>query len=182
MIKKISLFFLLAVFFVSTHQSMAWDSAKLDHKSYSALLKLYQKTPKARELGDKAVAVLIFPEIIKAGFMIGGLRGDGVLFRGNKPVGYYNTTAISYGLQAGIQRYGYALFFMNEKALEYFNKSDGFEFGAGPTLTVVDAGVARSLSTTTLQKDIYAFFFSQRGLMAGLSLQGTKITKFTPSE
>jgi lipid-binding SYLF domain-containing protein len=132
-------------------------------------------------LSRQAVAILVFPEIIKAGLIIGAQRGDGVLFQGGNVAGFYNTTAASYGLQAGVQKFGYALFFMNQKALDYFYNSDGFELGGAPSLTVVDMGVARSLSTTTLQKDIYAFFFDQKGLMGGLSLQGTKITKFTPS-
>jgi lipid-binding SYLF domain-containing protein len=95
-------------------------------------------------------------------------------------VGYYNTTAVSYGLQAGAQSFGYVLRFMSDDSLKYLDKSDGWEIGVGPTLTVVDAGFAKSLSTTTLKEDIYAFFFDQKGLMAGLSLQGSKITRITP--
>ncbi|MFI0347758.1 MAG: YSC84-related protein [Chthoniobacterales bacterium] len=181
--KKISIIIIIAIvtFFGIAHSSLAMSAHQLDKKSKKALAELYRKNPKAEALGKKAVAVLIFPEIIKAGFMIGGQRGDGALIRGGSVVGYYNTTAASYGFQAGIQKFGYALFFMNEKSLDYLNNSDGFELGAGPSIVVVDAGYASSFSTTTLQKDIYAFFFSQKGLMAGIGIQGTKITKFTPS-
>ena len=160
---------------------MAWSAHQIDKKSQKALAELYKKNPQAEALGKKAVAVLVFPEIIKAGFIFGGQRGDGALIRGGHVVGYYNTTAASYGLQAGIQKYGYALFFMNEMAVNALTNSDGFELGAGPSIVVADAGFARSLSTMTTQKDIYAFFFDQKGLMAGLGIQGTKITKFTPS-
>ncbi len=161
---------------------MAWSAHKLEAKSEKVLTRLYANNPRAAALGQKAIAVLVFPEIIKAGFIVGGQRGDGVLFRNGKVAGYYNTTAASYGLQAGIQRFGYALFFMNEEALNYLHKSDGFELGGAPSLVVLDAGASGSLSTTTLQKGIYALFFSQRGLMAGLSLQGTKISEFVPTK
>jgi len=150
-------------------------------QSETALQKLYAKNPKAREIGEKSIAVLIFPEIIKAGFMVGAQRGDGVLFKDGKVAGYYNTTSLSYGLQAGIQKFGYALFFMDQKSLNFLKKSGGFDLGTAPSLVVVDEGVAGTLSTTSLQKGIYAFIFSQKGLMGGLSLQGTKVTEYTPS-
>ena len=160
---------------------MAMDAHRLTIKSQEALEDLYRKNPKARELGEKAVAVLVFPGIYKAGFIIGAQRGDGVLFRGGNATGFYNTTAPSYGFQAGAQKFGYALFFMNEKALNYLHNSDGFELGGAPSITIVDMGVAAGLSTTSLHKGIYAFFFNQQGLMAGISLQVGKITEYTPS-
>ncbi len=163
-------------------QSMAWSAQKLEEKSEKALAKLYARNPQTAALGKKAAAVLVFPEIVRAGFIIGGQRGDGVLFLHGKVAGYYNTTSASYGLQAGIQRFGYALFFMNEESLKYFKKSDGFELGGAPSLVVLDMGISGSLSTMTLQKGIYALFFNQQGLMAGLSLQGTKITEYIPSK
>ena len=80
-------------------------------------------------------------------------------------------------MQAGIQEFGYALFFMNDQDLNYLDKSDGWEIGVGPSITVVDKGFAKSFTTTTSKKGVYAFFFEQRGLMAGIGIQGTKITK-----
>ena len=114
-------------------------------------------------------------------FLVGAQHGDGALIVNGKTVGYYNTVAASYGFQAGLQKFGYAMFFMNDAALGYLNKSGGWEVGSAPSLVVVDTGMAKSLSTTTLQKGIYVFFFSQKGLMGGLGLQGTKITRYTPS-
>ena len=96
---------------------------------------------------------------------------------GGKALAYYNTVSASYGLQAGIQKYGYVLFFMTDSAQAYLDKSDGWEFGTGPSIVVVDVGGATGLSTTTAKSDVYAFFFDQKGLMAGLGLQGTKITR-----
>jgi lipid-binding SYLF domain-containing protein len=180
--KKITLLLTLLVLLLCSEQSMAWSSQKLEKKSEEALTRLYKNNPKAAELGNKAIAVLVFPEIIKGALIFGAGRGDGVLFREGKVAGYYNTSSASYGLQAGIQRFGYALFFMNQEALSYLQKSDGFELGGAPSLVVLDAGASGSLSTTTLQHGIYALFFSQRGLMASLSIQGTKITEFVPTK
>lgn len=184
MLKKnilIALILALLPLFTAT-PAMAASAHKLDKEARKALEELYRKNPKARIVGDQAVGILVFPGVYKAGFILGGQRGDGVLFTGGTVAGYYNTTALSWGLQAGAQKFGYALFFMNTKALNYLSKSEGFELGGAPNLTVVDMGVAAGLSTTTLQKDIYAFFFNQKGLMAGITLQGTKITPYTPSE
>jgi len=130
-------------------------------------------------LAAKAKGILVFPSIMKAGFVVGGQYGEGALRRGGKTVGYYNTAAASYGLQAGAQVFGYALFFMTESAMQFLDKSDGWELGSAPNVVVLDQGAAGSLSTSTLQSDMYAFFFSQKGLMGGLGLQGSKITKIS---
>ncbi|HOW55632.1 MAG TPA: YSC84-related protein [Syntrophorhabdaceae bacterium] len=152
-------------------------AAQINRDANKALQKLYAATPAAKELGRKAKAVLVFPSIKKGGFIVGGQYGEGVLQKNGKPAGYYNTVSASYGLQAGIQKFGYALFFMKNDALQYLNKSDGWELGSAPNIVIVDKGAARGLSTTTVHSDIYAFFFEQKGLMAGIGLQGTKITR-----
>jgi lipid-binding SYLF domain-containing protein len=178
---RISLLAAIAILVAIPHAG-AETSGELRVKSEKALHRLYDNNPKARAIGDKAVAVLVFPEVYKAGFMVGAQTGNGVLFKDGKVAGYFNSTAASYGLQAGIQKFSYALFFMDKDSLRYLNKSGGFEVGGAPSLVVADEGFSSSLSTTTLQKGIYAFFFGQKGLMAGLSLQGTKISQYTPSE
>lgn len=145
-----------------------------------ALQQLYSTTPEAAVLGRTAAGILVFPEITKGGFLIGGQYGTGVLFTGGQVVGYYRSAAASYGLQAGVQRFGYALFFMSHDALEYLDRSGGWEVGVGPSVTVVDEGFARTLSTTTARKGVYAFFFNQRGLMAGMGIQGSRIRRTEP--
>jgi lipid-binding SYLF domain-containing protein len=165
--------------FISPNQSAAATSAEINRDAKSALERLYAKSPKAKTLGEKARGILVFPSITKAGFMVGGQYGEGGLIKDGKTVGYYNTLQASYGLQAGIQKYGYALFLMTDSALKWIDKSDGWEIGTGPTIVVMDAGASGSLTTTTAQSEIYAFFFDQKGLMGGLGLQGTKITKIT---
>ncbi len=155
----------------------ASSRAALDRDARNVYQKLIAGVPAARALSREAVAVLVFPKITKAGLVVGGQYGDGVLFAGGKVAGYYNTTGASYGLQAGAQQYGYAMFFMNEKSLKALSENDGFEVGVGPSIVVVDQGMGKSLTSTTAKDDIYAFIFSQKGLMAGLGLQGNKITR-----
>jgi lipid-binding SYLF domain-containing protein len=159
------------------HPVMASSGAELSREAAAALEALYARTPRAKELGAKAKGILVFPTIIKAGFIVGGQYGEGALRKGGKTVAYYNTVAASYGLQAGAQSFGYALFFMTDAALKYLDKSGGWEIGSGPSVVIVDEGMARAMTTTTLQSDVYAFFFDQKGLMAGLGLQGSKITR-----
>ena len=162
---------------ITPNQSAAATAAEIDRDAKSALEKLYAKSSSAKTMGEKAKGILVFPGIVKGGFMVGGQFGEGALLRGGKTSGYYNTLSASYGLQIGVQKYGYALFFMSESAMNWIDKSDGWELGTGPSIVVVDEGAAKSMSTTTLQSDVYAFFFDQKGLMGGLGLQGTKITK-----
>ena len=159
----------------------AASAAQIDQNAKAALNSLYGTNPTARVVGKKAKAILVFPQIIKGGFMVGAQHGDGALMVNGKTVGYYNTVAASYGFQAGLQKFGYVMFFMTDSSLAYLHKSGGFEVGSAPSLVVVDTGIAKSLSTTTLKKGIYVFFFNQKGLMGGLGLQGTKITEYTPS-
>jgi len=156
------------------------SAGEINHGATAALESLYADSPGARALADKAKAILVFPEIVKGGFIIAGQYGDGVLRKGGKPVAYYRSLAASYGLQAGVQSFGYALFFLDDQSLSYLNKSRGWELGTGPSLVIVDEGFAKNLSTTTLQKGVYAFIFDQKGLMAGIGLQGTKITRIHP--
>jgi len=158
-------------------QALAAGRQELERDANQALKSLYAKNTAARLLGDKARAVLVFPHIVKAGFMFGGQIGDGVLMKGGRTVGFYNSLAGSYGFQAGLQVFGYALFFMNDKALAYLDNSDGWEIGVGPSIVVVDEGMGRSLTSTTLTQDVYAFIFDQKGLMAGIGIQGSKITR-----
>jgi lipid-binding SYLF domain-containing protein len=160
----------------------AASAAELDRKASAALKTLNAQSSAAKQLSAKAKGILVFPDIVKGGFIVGGQIGEGVLQVDGKPRGYYRSVAASYGLQAGVQSFGYVLMFMDDDALAYLDKSDGWEIGVGPTVVVVDEGAAKSLTTTTLHSGVYAFIFSQKGLMAGLGLQGSKITKIAPDK
>ena len=152
----------------------------LDRDAAAALDALYGSQPTAKTLGGEAKGILIFPRIVKAGFLVGAQYGEGMLLKGGKPAGRYNIAAGSYGLQAGAQEFAYAMFFMTDAALAYLDKSSGFEVGVGPSVVVMDEGKAKSFTSTTTREDVYAFIFGQRGLMAGMGLQGSKITKVGP--
>lgn len=153
------------------------DARKIENKSRSAIERLYRSNPKARTLANHAEGVLVFPDIVKGGLVLGGAYGDGALYQRNRPTGYYRSISASYGLQAGLQKYGYALFLMDDEAMRSLNRTGGWEIGSAPNLTVLDKGISGSVSTTTLKKGTYAVFFDQKGLMAGLGLQGTKVTR-----
>jgi lipid-binding SYLF domain-containing protein len=149
----------------------------LDKDSNQALQSLYRTHPLAEQLSHRAKAVLIFPNIVKAGFIFGGAYGEGELQSGSSVDGYYNSLTGSWGLQAGAQSYGYVVFLMTNKAVRYVHGSHGWEIGVGPTVVIVDEGAAKNLSTSTMKSDAYAFIFDQQGLMAGISLEGTKISR-----
>ena len=155
----------------------AEDKSLLTTDSEAALQSLYKTTPGAQALGDKAAGVLVFPKIVRAGFIVGGSGGEGVLFVKGKPNSYYSSGSGSVGLQAGAQSFAYAVFFMTQKELKDFQKSKGWDIGVAPTVVVIDAGAGKDINTTTASKGIYAFIFDQSGLMAGLALQGPKISK-----
>ncbi len=160
--------------------SSSKNARSLNDAASSALRDLYASQPLARDLARQSRAILIFPDVVKGGFMWGGEVGNGVLRQNGWTTGYYNLTAGSYGFQAGLQSFGYALFFMSDSALSYLRNSGGWEIGVGPSVVVLDEGLAKTLTTTTLRNDVYAFVFDQSGLMAGAGLQGSKITQVQP--
>ena len=166
---------------LSPTAALAASASAIDRDAKAALAQLYQNTPGSKALADKAVAVLVFPSIVKGGFIIAGQFGDGALRKNGKSVAYYRSLAASYGFQAGVQAFGYVLFFMDDASVQYLDNSAGWELGTGPSLVVLDAGFGKNLSTTTLQKGVYAFIFDQKGLMGGVGIQGSKITKINPN-
>ena len=162
--------------------AQAASASEINRNATQALITLYKNTPGAKALADKSKAILVFPSIVKGGFIVAGQYGDGALRKRGKTVGYYRSLAASYGFQAGAESFGYVLFFMDEDSIKYLDKSEGWELGTGPTLVVLDKGFGKNLSTTTLQKGVYAFIFNQKGLMGGIGIQGSKITRITPDK
>ncbi|GAA0561463.1 YSC84-related protein [Rhizomicrobium electricum] len=160
-----------------TAPASAASETDLNKDSDQALATLYKLHPFAETLSHKAKAILVFPNVVKAGLIFGGAYGEGELLQGSKVDSYYNTVTGSWGLQAGAQSYSYVVFLTSNKALRYIHKSHGWEIGVGPTVVIVDEGVAKNLSSSTLKDDAYAFIFGQQGLMAGVSLEGTKISR-----
>lgn len=159
----------------------AATAAELQTKSAAALATLRRVRSDAVPVLDKAVATLVFPEVMKGGLLIGGEYGEGVLRAGNALRGYYSIAAASFGLQAGAQSFSLAMLFMNEPALAYLDRSDGWQVGAGPSFVVADEAFARQFTSTTLTQDVVAYIFGQQGLMGGLGIEGAKITRYTPA-
>jgi lipid-binding SYLF domain-containing protein len=154
----------------------ATTAEELNKDAAASLHTLYKTNPLAATMGKNAKAILVFPHILKAGLVFGGSYGEGVLTKNDQFVGYYNSVSASWGWQAGAESYGYVVFLMTEKAADYLAKSHGWEFGVGPGIVVVNEGVAKNLSSTTLKSDAYAYIFDQTGLMVNLSIEGTKIS------
>ena len=166
--------FLLGMLGGNVHAASAED---LNKDAAQALQTLYKTNPVAENLSKTARGILVFPKIIKAGLVFGGSYGEGVLTKGSQFAGYYNSVSASWGWQAGAESYGYVVFLMSDKAVKYLDKSKGWEFGVGPSVVVVNEGMAKKLSSLTLKDDAYAFIFDQQGLMASLSIEGTKISR-----
>jgi lipid-binding SYLF domain-containing protein len=155
-------------------------AATIERDARNALALLRENSAPADKIAADAAGILVFPKILKGGLIIGGQYGEGALFQNDAVKQYYSTAAASFGLQAGLTTFGYAVYFMNEKSLSYLDNSDGWEIGTAPNVVVVESGAAGSLTTTSGREDIYVFFFDQKGLMAGLTIEGTKITEINP--
>jgi len=152
---------------------------ELEAQAREALQQLFDSTPKAKDLQYQAKAVVVFPSVVKAGLIVGAQGGKGVMFGPDgKILGYYRARGVSYGMQAGAQTFSEAMFLMTDSAITSLTSGTGLSVGVGPSVVVVDAGMAKSMTTTTLKSDVYAFIFGQQGLMAGLGVQGQRIVKF----
>jgi len=141
---------------------------------------LEAQQPRARYLARHAKAILVFPSILKGGFIFGAETGNGVLLSHGKTAGYYNLSGGSWGLQIGGQDFSYVLFLMNDSAVANLSKSEGFSAGTGPSIVVINKSAGAEADTSMIDHDIYAFPFNGKGLMADLTLQGTKISRIHP--
>lgn len=161
----------------STDVARASSTAELEAAADAVMMRLRGSEPVTAEMIQKAKGVLVFPEILKGGLIVGAATGKGVLRIGGETKGYFRSTAVSYGLQAGISTFGFVMFLMDDEALEYARSTEGWEVGVGPNVTVADEGFARKLSTTTAHSGIYVFFVDQKGFFAGAGIEGTKISR-----
>ena len=172
----------VALLMLSSSLALAKDRAGLDNDVHAAITMLLETSPAAKALAPNARGALIFPNIVKAGFIIGAQYGDGALVKKKHGGGYYidkyySLAAASYGLQAGVQTFGYAIVLMSDAAVEHVETSRGWELGVGPSIVIVDTAMAKTLTSETAKSDVYAFTFGQKGLMAGMGLQGSKISR-----
>ncbi len=181
-LKLFSLFLLIGMTFGSL-PAAAQNRTDLDRNVHAAIKLLKETSPAAKRLWPKAKGALVFPNIVKAGFLVAVQTGNGALVRpkqggGNYIASHYNISAASYGLQAGVKKFGYVMILMTHAAVEHAKTSAGWELGVGPSIVIVDEGMAKTTtSESLLNSDVYAFTFGQEGLMGGMGLQGTKITR-----
>ncbi|MEM9147853.1 MAG: lipid-binding SYLF domain-containing protein [Pseudomonadota bacterium] len=182
MIGKRTLFLALVagLFVLSSDPGRAQElrsDAEVSAHADEVMERLRTTNPEAERLMEIAKAVLVFPRIVKAGLLVGAAGGKGVLREGGTDTGYFLSTAVSYGLQVGATTFGYVMVLMDDASLDYVRRTEGWEIGVGPTVTVADEGFAKRLTSTTLEEGIVVFFVDQSGFFAGAGIEGTKISR-----
>lgn len=169
-------FFSLSFFAFNTS---AASKVEIDAKVNATIKEFYVRVPAGKELASKAQGMLVFPEIVKAGFVIGGEYGEGALVKNGAISKYYNIASASVGFQIGVQEKSVVMLFMTSSSLNKFVKSNGWEAGVDGSVAIAEFGAGKSLDSNTLQEPIIAFVVSNKGLMAGISLEGSKITQIS---
>ena len=162
---------------IGSSMALAKSAIEIDTSVDVAMEQFQNDIKGAKEFLASAKGVLVFPNVVKAGFVVGGSYGEGALRIGGKTVDYYNTAAASWGFLAGAQSVRVIIVFMQEDALEKFRASQGWEAGVDGSVTLVNIGAAGTIDTTNIRDPIVGFVFGNKGLMADLSLTGTKYTK-----
>lgn len=145
----------------------------------ATLDRLYAAAPQSRELVDRAAGVLVFPSVLNVGLVVGGEHGDGVLRVDGRTEAHYSTSGGSIGLQAGAQTKAEVIIFMTQESLDKFRASHGWTVGADATVAVAHIGANGSLDSETVRRPIVGFVMNNTGLMAGVSLEGSKVTKLS---
>ena len=177
--KKLTLLFSLLLLLCGS--LYAEDAAVIDAKA-DAAIEVFKKKPGAAKFLSEVHGYLVFPSVIKGGFIIGGEYGEGVLRINGASAGYYNIASGSFGFQAGIQKASYIIAFADQRALEGFRRSNGWEAGIDGAITAIKWGVGKDIGSISFEKPIYAFVFNAKGLMGSLSLEGTKFTPIKPGK
>ncbi|VCU71513.1 hypothetical protein PIGHUM_03598 [Pigmentiphaga humi] len=157
--------------------SPADKRARINTGAEEALNRLYAAVPGSREMASKARGILVFPNVVAAGFVIGGEYGEGALREGGRTTGYYSTASGSFGFQAGAQSKALIFMFMNQAELDRFKNSNGWKAGVDGSVAVVKAGVNAGIDTNTARSPVVAFALTNAGLMANLTVEGTKVSK-----
>ena len=153
------------------------NGSQIDAQVRASRDQLYAQYPQFQSLADRSAGVLIIPEIVKGGLIVGAAYGEGALLVGDAVVDYISVAAGSLGFQAGVQTFGQALFFVSPEALAAFRRADGWQLGVDAEATVLEDGVAASVTTNTVNQPIYELVYGQRGLLLGASLEGAKYNR-----
>ena len=171
---------LAIVALASSAASFAATETQIDARVSETLVYFNTINPENRVLGDKAAGVLVFPRVTKGGIGVAGEFGEGALQVNGKTVGYYSVGAASVGLTLGLAKHSEIIMFMTQDSLNKFTSSDGWSIGADAGITVVSGGASGTYDTQTQQKPILGFVFAEKGLIADLSFEGSKISKINP--
>ena len=167
----------IIAFLYPAHRSAAATAVEIDARADAALNLFLGKSPMGEELVEKAVGVLIFPSIVKAGLLLGGEYGEGVLRIEGRSVEYYSTASGSIGLQLGVQKKSVIIMFMEPSAMESFRMANGWQVGVDGSVVFVDIGTGGGVSTSTIRQPIIGFIFNQKGFMGNLTIEGSKLSK-----
>jgi lipid-binding SYLF domain-containing protein len=151
--------------------------AALNANADAALSNLFQQVNGSEQLVNRARGVLVFPSVLEAGLVFGASSGEGVLRKGGRTASFHRTTSGSWGMQIGAQSTAVFLLFMTDEALARFEASEGWSVGADASVTLVSVGANAQMTSETAQQPVIGFVLSNRGLMAGLTLNGTRVTR-----
>ena len=167
----------IAIFGAFSTNAYAKTAAEIKASVNQTLKRFYREVNGAKELTSSAKALLVMPNVTKAGFVVAGTYGEGALRRGKKTVGYYNLVGGSYGFTIGVEQMDIVIAFMTEDALNQFKNVEGWEVGVTGNVAIIDVGGGKRLDTTSLKDPVVAFVFGPKGLMFDVSLKGAKFTK-----
>lgn len=157
--------------------SRAASGQEIDDSVNATLNQFFTQVPYSRDLANKALAVLVFPTVVKAGLGFGGEYGEGELQIRGRNAGFYNIASASVGFQFGAQARTVIIMFMTEGALDQFQRTDGFKVGVDGSVAIITIGAGGSIDSNSLTKPVIGFIFDQKGLMYNLTLEGTKISR-----
>jgi len=177
-LNSIMLAALLALLF--TQASYAKTASEIDTAVDAAIEKFKQEVPGGANFLPKTKGYIVFPSVIKAGLIVGGKYAEGALRIKGHTEHYYDMTAASIGFQAGAQEYSMVIAFLSDAALNNFIHSNGWEAGVDGSITVSDWGKSKDISSMSFEKPIIAFIYGEKGLMASISIAGTKFRRIAP--
>jgi lipid-binding SYLF domain-containing protein len=158
-------------------ESRAASAYEIDVGVDETLERFFYSIRGARELAHKAVGILVFPSVVKAGFGFGGEYGEGALRIRGRTVDYYNTLSASVGFQLGVQERSVIIMFMTPDALDQFRQTAGWKVGADATVAIITGGIGGSIDTNKINSPVVGFILDPKGLMYNLTLEGSKISR-----
>ncbi len=172
-----SLGLILSPFVVTTSYARTKTAKEINTEVDRALNLFPQQVKGGQKILDSAKAVLIIPNVVKAGVGLGGEYGEGALRVGGKTVAYYNIAGGSMGFELGAGKKDLILVFTQDEALQHFRMSSDWTAGFVGGVTVIDAGKEKYADTVTIKDPVVAFVFGERGLMVDASIEGVKFSR-----